>query len=167
MRTYVACIALTLTACGGSDDDSPTAAPAPAAPYSIALATVEELPACDADHDKQLVYILATKEFQTCQAGAWAKVEIAVPAAPVDPAEVNLAKNLMATIKVDDTLDTMLPEARELVLSGTKGTAAGTSGTGTEYTISRYDGATQLYYYVVRFNSDGKVASVYDGSVAQ
>ncbi len=162
MKAYVLCIGVVLVGCG-ADDENESSTP-PIQQYSMALATEAELPACDAAHDKQLVYITETKEFQTCQAGAWAKVELPTPepvAESVDPAEVNLVKNALATIKVyEDTLETMLPEAREIVLSGEKKEE---SPTVTAYTISKFDDAAKAmaYYYIVRINSvSGKVAQV-------
>jgi len=129
-----------LTACGGDSGGGGGSAPAPI--YSMALNTVAELPACDEDHEKQLVYIIETQQFQTCQAGTWTVIEIkgapgeagaagaAGPAGPKgekgakgDPGEVTEApedytfiNNTLASINMGDTLATMLPEAKTLLL---------------------------------------------------
>jgi hypothetical protein len=168
MRLYVLILYAACTGCG-ADSDGESENAAPTTPYSMALDSAAELPPCDDAHDKQLVYVLATKEFQTCQAGAWVKVEMAAPTAstPADPAEVNRVKNAIATIKVGDTLETMLPDARAVVLSGTKvGSGDATTGDDT-YTISKYDGATggtKLYYYTVTIErSNGQVSHIYEG----
>ncbi len=131
MRQFILCT-LVLTACGSDahhNNAAPVAAdpteqpidsqPAPdehpiaSVPYSMALATAADLPACDAAHDKQLVYVLDTKQFQTCQAGAWAAVEIAAPTAKLD---LTTAQNLLSTIKPRVLMSDILPEVRAVLL---------------------------------------------------
>jgi hypothetical protein len=120
---------LLLVAVGcGTDKDSNDSAPAPeqqsvadetapesqAVPYSMALASAAELPPCDEAHNQQLVYLLDSKEFQTCQAGAWQVVEIQAPE-PAGPALVEV-KNLLSTIQLKDKMADIVPEARALLL---------------------------------------------------
>lgn len=124
-----------LTAIGcGSDKDNNDPQPAPIAgpeadptespedvakqqaemPTSLAIATVAELPACDAARNQQLVYVLDAKQFQTCQAGAWVVVEITVPKPDLD---VNRLHNAIMSIQIGQTLENMIPEAREYLLA--------------------------------------------------
>ncbi len=56
----------------------PTAQQNPgASPFLGQLTAAQTLPACDAQHDGAVVYLLTDKQLHTCQSGAWSVVEIA------------------------------------------------------------------------------------------
>lgn len=102
-------LVLVLAACGGEEKSPAPAAqaptPAPAVEptpsvvkptlLSLAINTAAELPACNADNNRQLVYVVETKEFQTCQSGAWVKIEIGMPA-PVGLSDAQVRDGLIA-----------------------------------------------------------------------
>ncbi|CAB5221254.1 hypothetical protein UFOVP244_118 [uncultured Caudovirales phage] len=52
------------------------ALPSAAMSNSILLNTAEELPVCDEAHKSQLAYIASTKQFQVCDKGTWAVVDV-------------------------------------------------------------------------------------------
>lgn len=94
MHKYVLMISILAAGCGTSSGgdgaaDTPatkqTTTPTPSGAVgtgALAFNTAAELPACDTSRDHQLVYVIATKQFQTCQAGAWTVIEIAAPTGP-------------------------------------------------------------------------------------
>lgn len=176
MRSYVLVLyALQLAACGSDRDASPEPAvpveentqvtdptargqePPPATSYSMAMKAAE-LPACDAAHDRQLVYLLDTKQFQTCQSGTWQVVEITTPAPVLD--KTRLA-NSIGAIQVGQTLSEMIPEAREYLLTLATVEPA---GAGKEYAIVGTDDDFACeYYYAVKLDAAGKVVNVDTG----
>lgn len=75
---------LGLTGCGTAPDHQATA-PAPvgsveSAPVeavrSIALATLADLPACTEANDRALAYVMESRQFLTCQGGAWVEIDV-------------------------------------------------------------------------------------------
>ena len=109
MRAIILCTLL--AGCGSSnksDNDSPAqpqpeqqkqAAPIAVIPQSMAIADAAALPACDEAHNQQLVYVLADKQFQTCQAGAWQVIDIAPPAPKQSVADVVAALGSFVLLK--------------------------------------------------------------------
>lgn len=83
-------------------------------PASLAIATLAELPACDDTRHQQLIYVMETKEFQTCQHNVWQVVTIEAPAAKVD---YQAQYNALTSIQLGDKLTDMVPEAKNLLLS--------------------------------------------------
>jgi hypothetical protein len=81
-------------------------------PQALAVADATALPECGEANNLQLVYLLAEKQFQTCQDGTWIALDI--DSAPMDSKRLH---NALMAIKVGDTLETMLPEAKEYILS--------------------------------------------------
>jgi hypothetical protein len=190
MRLYVLVIATVLIACGsdgygGASSPNVQAAASPAPeqegavpplPVSLAVADATQLPTCDEAHNLQLVYLMAEKQFQTCQAGSWTAIAIAAPTPTPDPINVNRLRNAMKAIEVSDndtdpndpgylngdSLDSMLAEAREYLLA---------LGERNEVNDHVYDlilaGETSngecgfSFYFDVKFK-DGRVINVYD-----
>lgn len=77
-----------LTGCGVEQQN---AAPQPqtteeSGPVSLAVTSMAALPPCDADRDRQLVYLMNEQEFRTCQSGIWQVVVIQGAAGPEGPA---------------------------------------------------------------------------------
>lgn len=114
-----------LVGCGSKDDDTSdkddkesntvTDRQYPAGlPTSMAIATLAELPVCDDTRHQQLVYVMETKEFQTCQHTVWTVIDMTPPAAPVD---YQAQFNALTSIQLGDKLTDMVPEARTLLLS--------------------------------------------------
>jgi V8-like Glu-specific endopeptidase len=58
---------------GSSGDATANSEGAPA----MTVADVAHLPACDSTHDGWLMYVMATKSFETCSNGAWQAISIA------------------------------------------------------------------------------------------
>lgn len=92
-HTLLILAALMVAACGtdSNDDGAPVATNGKqtqqgtgpdGAPELISLAinTMADLPTCDASREQQLVYVMETKQFQTCHAGSWAVIDITGPA---------------------------------------------------------------------------------------
>lgn len=89
---------LFLAACGTDNDSaseapneqseplSPAGIPEAQLPYSMALQS-DSVPQCDDTREAQLVYLLDTKVFQVCQAGAWVEISITPPEPEVEPQE--------------------------------------------------------------------------------
>jgi hypothetical protein len=55
-------------------------------PVSLAIASATELPVCDLSRDKQLIYLMAEREFRTCQSGVWQTIAIQGAPGPEGPA---------------------------------------------------------------------------------
>ena len=64
---------------GGGGESTPVTQKEPisAAHQSAAVTLVEDLPACDANREAQLVYIQADQQFQVCRSGTWSVINIA------------------------------------------------------------------------------------------
>lgn len=116
-------LVLGMVACGSKDDgdDSKDTTAAqqqkqgelPAnVPTSMAIATLADLPVCDDSRHQQLIYVLETKEFQTCQHTVWQVVVIGADAATPN---YQVELNTLNTIKLGDKLTDMTPEARALL----------------------------------------------------
>lgn len=78
----------TLPAQAAAPTTLPTAQPATVTKpslLSLAVPAASDLPVCNADNNQQLVYVLAVKQFQTCQSGAWVKIDITAPVPVVVP----------------------------------------------------------------------------------
>jgi hypothetical protein len=170
---------LALAACGSGGSGGGSDSPAPntpveepkdttdksptdtqATPYSMALATAADLPACDEAHEKQLVYLLAEKQFQTCQAGAWVVIEIEAPEPELD---LNRLHNAIMAIQVGDTLDDMIPEAREYLLSLGKKTDI--NATTFEYRLLgpvAENDCERAYHYSVKFQNNAVLDPPHD-----
>jgi hypothetical protein len=180
MRTIMLLVALSLTACGKSDDnDAPAKTPevgadetedkaaaaktGTATATSLAIASAADLPPCDEAHNLQLVYLLAEKQFKTCQAGEWVDITIEAAAPEVD---VNRLRNAIMAIEIGDTFDTMLPEAKEYILS--LGEREEINATTVDYTIKAelddsLPGCNRAYYFQVSFQNDAVASAPYDG----
>lgn len=96
MKHKIIILAALLTACGTDSNNDSGTPPVTAAGQrtqtadepardplqALAINTMAELPACDATRDRQLVYVMETKQFQTCSAGAWTVIDITGPQGP-------------------------------------------------------------------------------------
>jgi hypothetical protein len=78
MKTWFASIPLILlSACGSSPSSTPAEGPiVKDSSKALALDSVQSLPACDASREDQLVYLIANKEFRTCNSGTWIAITI-------------------------------------------------------------------------------------------
>jgi hypothetical protein len=189
MRALYIGFALILAACGSHDGDNDGDSPAnennaktaevgTEGPTSLTLETPADLPECNEARNRQLIYIIETEEFQTCKDGAWVVVTIPVPEATPEPLDLNRLHNAIMTIDVSDnitdpndpgylngdTMESMIPEAREYLLS--LGEREEINATTVDYTLAKLAAAGAAceweYYYLVKFRS-GSVISVYDG----
>lgn len=144
--------------------ETPADVPTVALPTSLAINSLAELPTCDAARNQQLVYVLDAKQFQTCQAGAWVVVEIQAPAPVAPGVDLNRLRNAILTIQPGQTLETMLPETKEYLLSLGEHIVINAS----VFDIlvkSEYDAALPCkyaYYYSVKFINNA-VDNAYDG----
>ena len=75
-------LSLVLVGCGAAGSGgSPAAAGggssgAQGSPYSMVVASDDQLPTCSSSNDKQLIYVKSTSVFKSCDAGQWAVIEI-------------------------------------------------------------------------------------------
>lgn len=119
MKSLLFAITL-LTACGSDSSDNqpaPQTAQQAAAPtpHSLAVTAMADLPVCDEAHNQQLVYVLDAKEFHTCQAGAWVKIDMTPPVDLV--AEAKAVHNALKSIALGQSWDSVPANAKAALLS--------------------------------------------------
>lgn len=118
MKPLILVIAL-VTACG-SDSSNNQPAPQTAqqaaapTPHSLAVTAMADLPVCDEAHNQQLVYVLDAKEFHTCQAGAWVKIDMTPPVDLV--AEAKAVHNALKSIVLGQSWDSVPANAKAALL---------------------------------------------------
>lgn len=78
MKSLVGC-GTANNAVASAPGDGASTTGSPSKTYTMVVASEDELPACDDDNFKQLVYIKSTKTFKSCESGTWASVEIGSP----------------------------------------------------------------------------------------
>jgi hypothetical protein len=135
-------------------------APESPVPYSLAVATATALPPCDEAHNQQLVYVMDTKQFQTCQGGAWQVVEITAAAPKPSGQEIY---NKLQTIVPDQMLDDMRPEVRAVLLSDLFKPETRTfrcGGDATMYVGGKIDTGDHTYEFSILVQA-GRVDAIY------
>ena len=127
MRCVQLLVFLSITACGATEtatnavpsptptpEATPTPTPTPE-PLLDSVELVSDLPICSSGgaYDGHEVKIEKPAQRKKCQDGVWV---ITVPPEPVEELTADEVIKRLRTIKLGDTLQTMLPEAREILL---------------------------------------------------
>jgi hypothetical protein len=72
-------IAILMIGCGNDDDGEANVVYVQDTPYSMAISKKSDLPDCDENNSKQLVYVKKEKQFYSCEADGWDEIDIGGP----------------------------------------------------------------------------------------